>query len=58
MLEDGGNEEEGAKAKGRHVRKAKPSDYVANRAEVSPVDFAFVEGIMGPGEDCRWPEST
>ena len=44
-------------AKGRHVRKAKPSDHVANDLEVRLVELAFVEGNMGPGEDCRWPES-
>jgi len=39
-------------AKGRHVRKAKASDHVANDFEVSFVELAFVEGIMGPGGDC------
>ncbi len=45
-------------AKGCHIRQAKPSDHLANDLEVSLVKFAFVEGIMGPGVDCRWPEST
>ena len=45
-------------ATGCHVRKAKPSDHVANDLEVRLVELALVEGIMGPGEDCRWPEST
>jgi len=38
-------------AKGRHVRKAKPSDHVANNLEVRLVELVFVEGIMGPGRD-------
>ena len=42
-----------SEAKGRHVRKAKASDHVVNDFEVSFVEIAFVEGIMGPGEGCR-----
>ncbi len=38
-------------AKRCHIRKAKPSDHVANDLEVSLVEVAFVEGIMGPGWD-------
>ena len=38
-------------AKGCHIRKAKPGDHVANDLEVSFVELAFVEGIMGPGHD-------
>ncbi|HLC20772.1 MAG TPA: hypothetical protein VJM10_01520 [Candidatus Methylomirabilis sp.] len=45
-------------AKGGHIRQAKPGDHVANDPEVSLVELAFVEGIMGPGEDCRWAAST
>jgi len=39
-------------AKGCHVRKAEPSDHVANDLEVRLVELALVEGIMGPGGDC------
>ena len=38
-------------AKGCHVRKAKPSDHIANDLEVRLVELALVEGIMGPGGD-------
>ncbi len=36
-------------AKGRHIRKAEPSDHVANDLEVRLVELTFVEGIVGPG---------
>jgi len=42
-----------SEAKGCHIRKAKASDHVVNDFEVSFVELAFVEGIMGPGEGRR-----
>src|SRR3990172_11461887 len=38
-------------AKGCHIRKAKPGDHVANDLEVSLIELALVEGIVGPGHD-------
>ena len=45
-------------AKGGHIGEAKPGDQLANDLEVSLIELPLVEGIMDPGEDCRWPESA